>query len=36
VLQWISKLARHRDFVRFMRRSSTVADVLDLLEEMGG
>ncbi|MEW6741177.1 MAG: PTS sugar transporter subunit IIA [Planctomycetota bacterium] len=36
VLQWISKLARHRDFVRFMRRSSTVAEVLDLLAEMGG
>ncbi|MFO0981625.1 MAG: PTS sugar transporter subunit IIA [Planctomycetota bacterium] len=34
-LQWISRMARHRDFIRFMRASSTPAEVLGLFEELG-
>ena len=35
VLQWISRLARHRDFVRFMKATTEPGDILGLLEELG-
>jgi mannitol/fructose-specific phosphotransferase system IIA component (Ntr-type) len=36
ILRWIAALARGRDFMRFLRRTTTPAEARTLLEEMAG